>query len=288
MPREHRPQPRAIAGAAGAKALSWSKMAWSLLRSYCEVVSKNTAAAVAVSACLSFAFFPLLAWPLQRLVHPPGSLWGAATTDVWGCFCPIFCILFASLISATVEKLWARQEALRGHLTAEASELLALTHLLDEADRNDQAAEVAAEVRANVVSGWSSLFADVEGRGGSVDGRSDWDWIDEGQHGAVERGGGWDWTEANYEAEYTQHVSVVDAPPPFAVRRWADVTRGGGHGGHGGHGEAHKADEAHEMDESDAAGEGGGASLRKEDLRRVAEYEASHNPVPEPEPEPEP
>ena len=65
------------------------------------------------------------------------------TTDVWGSFCPAVGILFATLISSTVDKLWARQEALRKDLVAESSLLASLTQLLDDADRSD--AEAAAK-----------------------------------------------------------------------------------------------------------------------------------------------
>ena len=38
-----------------------------------------------------------------------GGLW-TDTTDIWGVFCPVVGILFATLISSTVDRLWSRQE----------------------------------------------------------------------------------------------------------------------------------------------------------------------------------
>ena len=75
-----------------------------------------------------------------------------ATTDVWGVFCPVFGILFATLTSATVERLWYRRERIGGMLTAEANELESLTHLLDEADQADQQSAKFAKGLADAAS----------------------------------------------------------------------------------------------------------------------------------------
>ena len=67
----------------------------------------------------------LRAWLLSGTVS---GRW-ADTTDIWGVFCPVVGILFATLISSTVDRLWSRQEALRRHLTDEAALLFALAQV---------------------------------------------------------------------------------------------------------------------------------------------------------------
>lgn len=79
--------------------------------------------ALIASAC--YIFFPLFERPIGYLL-PKGSWWltrnnGRGTADIWGVFCPVVGILFATLISITVEKLWSRQQELRMHLNAEVT-----------------------------------------------------------------------------------------------------------------------------------------------------------------------
>ena len=110
------------------------------LRTAATTAASRPAVQGPVAAVCTFAGFPTFSRPLQRFV-----IVGTPTADVWGVFCPVVGILFATLISATVERLWSRQEALRAALTAEATELLLLVTLIDEADQADAAdAEVPA------------------------------------------------------------------------------------------------------------------------------------------------
>ena len=93
----------------------------------------------------SFAFFifPRVATLIHSMaMFPEGrrGLGSGFTTDVWGAFCPVVGILFATLISSTVDKLWARQEALRRTLVSEARLLSSLTELIYQADLADAAA----------------------------------------------------------------------------------------------------------------------------------------------------
>lgn len=67
-----------------------------------------------------------------------------AMGSIWGAFCPVVGILFATLISSTVDKLWARQEALRRALVSEAESLSHLTELLYQAELADALEEARA------------------------------------------------------------------------------------------------------------------------------------------------
>lgn len=78
---------------------------------------------------------------MEKLIRLHLQLPLVATTDVWGAFCPCIGILFAALISSTVDKLWARQERLRSILIRECRELAALTVLLTNAADADWAAD---------------------------------------------------------------------------------------------------------------------------------------------------
>ena len=100
-----------------------------------------------LAGILSYVAFPAVCVVMRSWTQLPVGRKGAFaglgsgyTTDVWGAFCPVVGILFATLISSTVDKLWARQEALRRHLVSEAESLAHLTELLYQADQADTAA----------------------------------------------------------------------------------------------------------------------------------------------------
>lgn len=101
----------------------------------------------------SYACFPRLEQLLRLYLELPVGRRGFSssfTTDVWGAFCPCIGILFATLISSTVDKLWSRQERLREILIEECRELAALTVLLTTAAEADERADQARSKQAMV------------------------------------------------------------------------------------------------------------------------------------------
>ena len=119
---------------------------WHLVRTYVvrPLLRTDTSLLCGLLAgFISFHAFPLVErvirlWALLPMGAKGTVLGSGFTTDVWGAFCPAVGILFATLISSTVDKLWARQEALRKDLVAEAALLAELTQLLDQADQADE------------------------------------------------------------------------------------------------------------------------------------------------------
>ena len=116
---------------------------------------------------VAFNAFPLIEYLVAKTAMMPlkkGGLGSGFTTDVWGAFCPAVGILFATLISSTVDKLWARQEALRKDLVAEASLLASLTQLLDEADLAEEevAKRAARESEVALAQGFKYAGAAVD------------------------------------------------------------------------------------------------------------------------------
>lgn len=112
-------------------------------------------------ALLSYACFPRIASLIMPWLGLPKKGVGMPTTDVWGAFCPVVGILFATLMSVTVDKLYARQEALRRILVEEAELLSHLTTLLYQADAADVAA-ATREANERAVASYRQIAIDAE------------------------------------------------------------------------------------------------------------------------------
>jgi hypothetical protein len=110
-----------------------------------------------VAGFVSFHAFPLVERAIRSLGFVAHRVGSGYTTDVWGAFCPAVGILFATLISSTVDRMWARQEALRSKLIAETSLLSSLTQLLDEADRSDMRDELQRAKEAAIADAQAAV-----------------------------------------------------------------------------------------------------------------------------------
>ena len=125
------------------------------LRALMSLLARADASLVsgALVGTFSYVFFPRLEGVVRMYLElPPGrkGIGSGFTTDVWGAFCPCIGILFATLISSTVDKLWARQESLRRILIEECRELAVLTVLLTTAAEADLEADRLTATQALV------------------------------------------------------------------------------------------------------------------------------------------